>query len=362
MSKIQIYFLRIVFLFCIYSSCFASDMDQKIRTHFFSPDITCLPISNWEEPTIEDYWLIQRFFKQKLNAIIDSPISARPFPNDLLNTEFHGWLTYRMGRLFLIQDGEQPSFNVIYCNNDPNKKDRCVICYVGYPSGGSLDREYVRGIHHIAASLQKFGFDGHFIYRVGGWPSLKKGRLKFADVPFAFKPFLFEEVRDLGYKNILWLDASCVPVKSLNPIFDFIERQGLCFHSYDSMLGWREFAKGYKYLISFLDISEQKRYEEISSQIIGINVDHSGGSNLLNQWIEAAERKIPFLQSDEPPFSFLVNHLNLLYGRLPSDSYVETPCNTGDFSYWRKNPRAIIYHQYDFISHYMNVPTDIFDH
>jgi hypothetical protein len=211
-------------------------------------------------------------------------------------------------------------------------------------------------------SLKKFNFDGHFIYYIGGWPSLKKDRLKWVDVPFAFKPFLFEEVRDLGYENILWIDACCVPVKSLDPVFSFIKDKGLCFYSYGSNVNWREFTDGYAYLMPFLGLSKNKKYEEISSQVVGLNMSNPGAINLLNEWIFAAERKIPFLQSDEPPFMYLINHLNLRHGRMPSYFYVETPCNTGNFSYWKANNQAIIYHQYDFIDPQYPVPNDLFTH
>lgn len=150
-------------------------MDNKIRSHFFTPDIDSLNISDWQNPTIEDYWIIQDFFKQKLKALVDAPMSARPFHNDYLNTDFYGWLTYRMARIKLIKnETESPSFNIQYFNNDPNNKEQCVICYAGYPSPGSDQRDYALGINYIAESLKKFGFNGHFIYRIGGWPNLKK--------------------------------------------------------------------------------------------------------------------------------------------------------------------------------------------
>jgi hypothetical protein len=218
----------VLFLFC--RAVFASEIEDRLKNCFFNPPIESLDIADWEHPTIADYWKIQRFFKQKLTGIIEKPISERPFYTDYLNTEFYGWLTYRMGRLKLIKDEEEmPSFHTVYFNNDPEKKDKCVICYAGYPSPGSEQRNYTLGIDLIIQSLKKHNFDGHFIYRIGGWPNIQKGRLRYADVPFAFKPFLFEEVRDLGYKKILWLDSSCVPVKSLDPVFNWIETYGLCF-------------------------------------------------------------------------------------------------------------------------------------
>lgn len=338
------------------------DLEQKIRNYFFTPDVTTLSIVDWLNPTPEEYFLIQNFLKQKVRSIVDIPLKNRIFNDDELNYDFHGWVTYRMNRGCLAKDAvQEPEFCINYLNNDPNNKDKCVICYASFPSGSPV-RDYPKAMQNLLQSLQKFKFNGHFIYQIGGFPNVKKGRLKFADVPFAFKPFLFEQARDLGYKNILWLDVCCLPVKSLNPIFQFIEEKGLCFYSYNSIFHRRKFNEGYPYIIPFIDIDSLSKCEQISSQIIGINVQNAEANHLLDRWISAAERKIPFLLSDEPPFAILVNHLNLLRGRLPAYYYIETPCNTGNFCYWERNPQAIIYHQYDFLSPEYPIPNEIFNH
>lgn len=324
---------------------------QRIRPFgsFFSQELSSLTIADWLNPTASDYYLIDQFLKKKVKALVETPLKDRPFPNDLLNIDFYGWITYRMNRGCLAKDPiTEPSFQIEYLNNDPTNKEKCVICYASFPNGSPV-RDYPEAIQHLRASLKKFHFDGHFIYRIGGWPNVKKGRLKFADVPFGFKPFFFEEVRDLGYKSILWLDACCIPVKSLDPLFDHIKEKGVCFYSYDSRLKWSEFNQGYSYLMPYLNLSSAGYYEDISSQIVGLHIPNPQANQLLNAWIQAAEKKIPFLMSDEPPFKFLVSRLGLNHCKMPSDYYVETPCNTGNFAYWEANPNAIIYHQYDFL-------------
>lgn len=336
------------------------DVEQRVKDYFFTPDISTLPVSDWLNPTPRDYLLIQDFLKKKVRSIVDIPLEKRIFNDDCLNREFHGWITYRMDRGCLaIDEVQEPKFCIDYLNNDPNDKDKCVICYASFPSGSPL-RDYPRAIQHMLKALQEFNFDGHFIYQIGGFPNVKKGRLNFADVPFSFKPFLFEEIRELGYKNILWLDACCIPVRSLSPIFKFIKKKGLCFYSYRSIFHKRKFNEGYSFLLPSLNQKKLLTYEQISSQVVGINVDHKKANHLLDLWIKAAEKKTPFLFSDELPFVYLVNRLNLLQGRLPKRYYVETPCNTGDFCYWKSNPQAIIYHQYDFLDPEYPVPDEIF--
>jgi hypothetical protein len=334
---------------------------KKLRTHFFSPDITDLPISDWYNPTVKDYQLIQTFIREKIRKLADSPIAERPFGNEFLNTEFYGWTTYRMNRGNLAgeeNDTRLPRPYVIYFNKDPFNKKRCIICYASHGSSGG--RNYERGIEIIIESLRRLNFDGHFIFYIGGWPNVRGGRLKYADVPYAFKPFMFEEVRDLGYEQVLWIDACCVPVNNLDPVFKFIEKNGLCFVGYgDAAMPWNEFNRSYKDIMPFIDL--QKSYNNLVSQVVGINMRDARGRQLLNAWIKTAEDKVAFLQSDQPPFIFLINDLHLMHGQLPYHYFAETPCNTGYFSYWESNPYAIFYHQYDFVDTQYSLPRDFFD-
>jgi hypothetical protein len=363
-KKYLIFLILSLNLFCsIAHTAGDSSLQDRIRTHFFSPDVTDLPVSDWYNPTVQDYQLIQSMIKQKIKKLVDTPISNRPFANDFLNTEFYGWTTYRMNRGDLVgqeENAAMPNPYIIHFNNDPENKKRCVICYASHAAGRAGERDYVRGIRTIIEALKKHNFDGHFIFYIGGWPSLKKGRLKYADVPYAFKPFMFEEMRDLGYEEVLWLDACCVPVKNLDPIFRFIKNEGLCFVGLNRNMPWDEFNQSYPLIMPF--VSVRKSYRNIVSQVVGINMRDSRGLQLLNAWIKTAEEKVAFLQSDQPPFVFLVNELNLMHGQLPHHYFVETSCNTGNFAYWNYNPYAILYHQYDFVNTEYSLPHDFFEH
>lgn len=338
--------------FCVDMRAVEHTTQEKLRSHFFLPQITSLDVSDWQNPTVKDYQLIQTFIREKVKRLVDAPLEARPFENDFLNTEFYGWITYRMNRREFVgygDDAPPPIREVVYFNNDPENKNKCVICYASYycPETGG-DRNYMQGITAIIRALKKHGFDGHFIYYIGGWPNLKKDRLKYADVPYAFKPFFFEEMKELGYENVLWIDACTVPVKNLDPIFAFIKQHGLCYFRYGRDIPWDEFNRAYHLLMPSIDFNMS--YHSIISQVVGINLNDDRGSRLLAEWIKAAEGKVPFLQSDQPPFGFIVNNLRYTHGQLPYSCMVETPCGTGDFAYWNTNSDAFFYHQYDFVN------------
>lgn len=333
--------------------------ENRFKEHFLSPPLESLNISDWKHPTHEDYNLIQQHLKNKLLRILASPESSRPFGSERLNSGngLHGWITYRLGRFKMIEDNKEPIYKVEYLNNDPKKKDKCIICYASYNMGGS-DRDYAKGIDYIKKSLIASKFEGHFIYRVGGWPNLKQGRLKYADVPYAFKPFFFEEVKNLGYKRILWVDSASVPVKSVAPIFKFMKKNGCCFFS-NGPMGSQEI-KDKSYVIRALDLPERDQYTHVLSQVVGFDLNDKKAAKLLKLWIKGAKRKVPFLEpsADQLSFAFLVNELGLLKGKMPDDWCLEGP--SLNFTLPKQYPNCIIYHQYDFLNPDAVVPDDLF--
>ncbi len=44
--------------------------------------------------------------------------------------------------------------------------------------------------------------------------------------PYAFKTYAFQHALNLGYKKILWLDASIYAIKDITPVWDMIEKDG----------------------------------------------------------------------------------------------------------------------------------------
>jgi len=323
--------------------------ENRIRSYFCPPEMGNLPVSDWKNPTLNDYMVIQNHLRARLEKLVANPDSEKCFEEQL-----EGWIRYRIGRVQLIdiKNNHVPEFKIIYINNNPLKKDKCVICYGSYNNAG---RDYIQGINCIIKALRASNFDGHFIYRIGGWPSLANGRLKYADVPYAFKPFFFEEVRDLGYKQILWLDSASVPVKNLDPIFRSIKEHGCCFFGEWAIAPQK--IEWLNYVIRALRIPRKSQYLDIVSQVVGFDLENKKASLLLDRWIQAAIQKVPFLApaGDQDSFMFLVHDLDLLHGKLPQHYYQHG--KPLDFSVL---PRTVILHNYDFLNPEANVPESLF--
>ena len=104
---------------------------------------------------------------------------------------------------------------------DPSK--RCVI------SLGIGKEVYTSSLMRLVESLRRVKFDGDFLFWDEKFP---EGCPPHFDAPFAFKAYCFYEANRLGYTQILWIDSTCVAMRSLSPIFESMNQilSNLFFH------------------------------------------------------------------------------------------------------------------------------------
>lgn len=304
-------------LFCFFAFFFFAPpiygntpLNKKILEHFCPRDFDLLHISDWKNPSLEDFSRIEDYLiDRRLRIILEKK------EKNMLSSTCYGEISYRIGRTCLY-NGEQPKFVKVDFGNDPNQKELCIISYAGYPHPRAKERDYEQGIKTIIKALERLRFKGHFIYRIGGWPAPSEGRLRYADVPYAFKPFLFEEVKNLGYKHILWLDSACVPVKKLDAIFTQIKQQGVCYHYEGNLLN--NTLRNWDFIRVASKCPKKGRYLNAITQVVGLSMVHPVGMALLNDWIQAACERLPFLSptADQLCFAFLVSKHNAQRGKL----------------------------------------------
>lgn len=254
-----------------------------------------ISISNWLNPTFEDYKQIQRYLD-----------SDRP---ELRYLNFPGstWREERIRNFKLITNEINPSFGIAYLNDLPDDKRNCIITYV------SCDEAYIQKLHSLFDALKTIGFNGHFIFRIGGWPATEEGSLELFDVPYAFKIFSFLEAKNLGYKNCLWLDSCMLPKKKLDPIFKNIENTGVFFYSlsnYSSKFNIKNF------VAQSLGTTIEKflKMAPITTIAVGLDLTNEKSLCLLNEWYQMAKEKLGFLSfiPEMAPIYVLAHKLKLV--------------------------------------------------
>jgi hypothetical protein len=99
-----------------------------------------------------------------------------------------------------------------------SKTDRCIVTCVPH------DGIYPDLVKRLPEILRKVGFDGFFLYHIGGFPNPTGEEIQYAGVPYCFKIFMMLEAYKLGFNEVLWIDSAAYPLTDPAPLFDWIEK------------------------------------------------------------------------------------------------------------------------------------------
>lgn len=160
------------------------------------------------------------------------------------------------------------------------------------------------------------------------------------EVPYGFKPWLFKEAYDLGYRKILWMDSTICMVRNPKAIFDRMSRDGyVAFHNIGHDL--KHYISDAAVESTGIQLNENPY--QIMACVVGFDLDHPAGLELFNKWFELAQDGKSFQNNgsfrhefkthrhDQAVLSALLWKMNgnlLPYGRLvyqPHDTNGEYP-------------------------------------
>jgi hypothetical protein len=156
-----------------------------------------------------------------------------------------------------------------------NPYKRCVI------SLGIGKKIYKDCLLRLEESLYRVGFDGDFIYWNDYFP---EGCSEHFDAPFGFKPFCFYEARNLGYRQILWIDSPCVAIRSLQPVFESMKENGyiLFNNNYSQTMG--QWSSDEALATNAISREEALLIPEIPCSVLGLDVQDPRAQQFLEQW------------------------------------------------------------------------------
>jgi hypothetical protein len=152
-------------------------------------------------------------------------------------------------------------------------------------------RDYGGRLSRLKASLRRVGFEGELVcWPPGRFPA---GCPEHLESPFAFKPFCLAEAGERGIRSVLWLDASCIAIRSLDPLFDAIDERGyLLFRNRRYVVG--EWASDEALALLGLTRAEALRIPEVRASAVGLRLDHPVADRFLSEWHRLAEGRVAF--------------------------------------------------------------------
>lgn len=253
-------------------------------------------LSSWVNPSLEDYRILQNYLH-----------SAKRPELALLDFSYCTLRQNKMRHFKLLPEVGEPEFKIINFNPLSEVKDRCIVTYISHNNG------YKENLERLIHSLHSAGFTGHLIYRVGGWPYLEEGGLELFDVPYAFKPLALLEAKKLGYQQAIWVDVPIQVLQNLDPVFDHIENEGLCFFSFQDFKHPHRCSNLIAHSLG-TTVKEFEAIKPITTAVVGFSFTDEKGLQLLDAWHQAAKKKLGFLSpnSECPSLSSLINKQHLL--------------------------------------------------
>lgn len=96
---------------------------------------------------------------------------------------------------------------------------RCII-------NVACDKWYPKGQDRLSSGLELFGKNIDKLFWKNSLPPNSPDHTK---APYAFKAYALLNAYELGYETILWCDASIFPIKDVEPIYEYIEKNDYMF-------------------------------------------------------------------------------------------------------------------------------------
>jgi hypothetical protein len=281
---------------------------QEERVYRSIQDIT--------HPTTEDYLRLQEYLSHGKRAYLK-------LLGQNIRPDFVGNYDERARKFRLIgpTKEEMPLSETICYHCSLEDKDVCILSYASY------NKNYKRGIERLKQVLQKMGYKGHFVYQIGGWPNLSEKSLRFAHVPYAFKTFFFRELQKKGYKKVLWLDCSILPLQPLDFVFATLEKQGYFGYATSHPVG--DYINRHVLDSFHLSYQEACTIKTVETGILGLDFSKPIAHKILDLWEESLKNG-GFLSSrpEQNAFSIIAHRLGLFHWEDAS----KRPCNKEEIS------------------------------
>lgn len=263
-------------------------------------------ITDINNPTLEDFLSVENYLKYGqrpyLDEIFNLPCLLR-FIKEYNITVDRSYAFYNriLQRLMLVgPHKEMPVFQKLFLGGaSPSDLSRCIVFYVSYNESphpfdpGAIYSEKMLG---IIRELETEGYQGHVLFRIGGYPLMDRGGLRLAHVPYSFKILSLIEASILGYENVLWLDSTIHPTNNLASVFSTLSEEGVFLLSTLSKMNLdydygllSDAALAY----SSVSIEDLFNIEQTSAAIIGVSFKNSRGHDLIQEWYRLTSAVYP---------------------------------------------------------------------
>jgi hypothetical protein len=255
-------------------------------------------LENLYDPTTADYKLIAHYLKYGRRAYLDPLFDhinvTGLISNHPKSAEFHDRsdiFSYRILQniqLFGPND-ERSDLALVSLGGVPlTEKTRCIVLYATFNSDNlQKDASYTNKLLQLIRELEEAGYRGHVLYRIGGYPLLNRGGIRFVHVPYSFKVLALLEAFYLGYNQALWIDCSLHPTNDLSYVFQQIAAKGVYLLENGSRLD-RDYHLGILPDAAIascgLALNDLVSIPHTIAGVVGVSFQSLTGCNFIREW------------------------------------------------------------------------------
>lgn len=158
-----------------------------------------------------------------------------------------------------------------------NFTECAIICFA--------NSSYSKGAQRLRQSVKEHDFKGEmFIFT----DETQVPCPSHLNNPYAFKTFIFERVKNLGYKKILWLDSSVYLIKNIDHIFEIIDKDGYLMQEAGHYVGTWANDK----CLNYFNINRDEAINMLmygNAGLLGLNFENQTANEFFNKWHQASK-------------------------------------------------------------------------
>ncbi len=252
---------------------------------YTDPELEALwdSLSNVCNPTLQDYKLVENYFQHGEFIPLQMEVEGTRRNLGIHLDEFR--IRQRRNWKFIGPNEEMPVFEWHKFNLTPETENRCICIYATY------NGTYPQKAYRVLNELKENGYSGNVLLRIGGFPNLPNGGLKFSPYMALWKLEFFREALSMGFTQIVIWETSMHPLTDASQIFDCMKETGY-FVPGASGCGGVFLPRG----LSPEHFDVFKIYSSDTSHIpwtvpyvVGFNFDSALGSQLFHEWDTAVK-------------------------------------------------------------------------
>ncbi len=252
----------------------------------------------------DDYIEIQ----EKLRKIDIEPLLGSLYPHNQGYLEFEGfWGRTTKGIRQTLIDPERGLYPRMKLEKIGTGGDNCIVCCAPY------NDIYPTLISSIPEALHKCGFNGYFLYLIGGFPNPTGREIQYVGVPYSFKIFMMLEAQKLGFNKVLWIDSSTLPLRDPTPLFNWINSTGALVHGWPMPAeAWNVALPATRKLLEELTGIDALHATIACTVVFGLKMNTEKTKLFIQEYYRFVEMGLPFLSCfpEEMVFMTLIAKLN----------------------------------------------------